>query len=270
MAVRLGHVDVIRVLLKSRGIEVNKGNREGVTAVFAAAQEGKDQELQLLITAQANVTIPRNDGQTPIGIAASRGHSLVVRELCGKGANPHAPTPFGTALDQATRNAQQIEAFSIYLNLIKLLKQCVKDAYNSYRSCIDDLVFGVYLFGSPSQKPKPRKDAEALIESVNKATDLQQLCVALAEYYENPQTGYGASSFHTEFAKGVAETPELQEFFGISNKGEFFPPGFRGNPKARKILFEKFQNVFQLHAQIAGSSASTAAAAGSSASVRLQ
>ncbi len=62
-AVDRNHKDITRILL-DRGIEVNKYNQLGYTALHYAAHKGHTDLAQLLLENEANIEIPANEGET--------------------------------------------------------------------------------------------------------------------------------------------------------------------------------------------------------------
>lgn len=77
-------VRVVRVLLE-HGANPNKRGRDGRTALFAAAQQGTESLVTLLVSKGAHVE-DAVDGMTPLEAADARGHEAVVKLLKARGA----------------------------------------------------------------------------------------------------------------------------------------------------------------------------------------
>ena len=75
---------VVRVLLE-HGASPNKRGRDGRTALFAAAQQGSETLVALLVSKGARVD-DAVDGLTPYEIADSRGYDAVTKVLKARGA----------------------------------------------------------------------------------------------------------------------------------------------------------------------------------------
>jgi len=81
-ACRFGHLEVVKVLLDHRKIEVNKGNQWGATPFFIACQQGhKAIVLHLLADPRVDVVLPDEDGTFPFNQAAWNGQPEVVSLL---------------------------------------------------------------------------------------------------------------------------------------------------------------------------------------------
>jgi uncharacterized protein len=60
---------------------VNSQQRYGFTPLHAAAQHGDVELLELLLSAGADPTVARDDGETPAQTAEAEGHVDVARRL---------------------------------------------------------------------------------------------------------------------------------------------------------------------------------------------
>ena len=70
--------------------------QEGRTALFHASLEGKDDIVQILLDAGADISIcSTKDGDTPLIIACSEGHSKVAQKLILAGAQVNGPNRGG-------------------------------------------------------------------------------------------------------------------------------------------------------------------------------
>ena len=64
---------MVELLLKADGVDVNKGREDGDTPLFIAAQEGHASVVELLLKADGvDVNKGREDGTTPLYIAAQK------------------------------------------------------------------------------------------------------------------------------------------------------------------------------------------------------
>ena len=78
----------MRALIES-GADVNKARNNGVTPLFMAAEKGHGAILRVLIEADADVIKGKTmyDGATPLCIGAQKGHEAVVRALIEAGTD---------------------------------------------------------------------------------------------------------------------------------------------------------------------------------------
>jgi ankyrin repeat protein len=76
--------------LLREGADVNAATDLGVTALWAAAQNGSLPMVRRLLEAGANPNLALLAGETPLMVAARAGYADVVEALLNKGANPNA------------------------------------------------------------------------------------------------------------------------------------------------------------------------------------
>jgi ankyrin repeat protein len=96
LAAENGQVDLVRLLVKELGADVNKAASDGYTPLFVAVQEGHVAVIQCLVEELgADVNQAVNDGATPLLIAAESGHLAVVRFLVKLGADVSLRTRSG-------------------------------------------------------------------------------------------------------------------------------------------------------------------------------
>ena len=73
---------MVELLLKADGVDVNKGREDGTTPLFIAAQEGHTSVVELLLKADGvDVNKAKRMEDTPLYIAAQEGHASVVELL---------------------------------------------------------------------------------------------------------------------------------------------------------------------------------------------
>ena len=97
------------------GVDVNKQNSIGITALQYAAQEGHTRIVMDLIKAGADVNLAMEKGVTPLHQAAHKGHDGIVVALITAGADINKVTTHGkTALGYAEQQKHE--------KIVKLLK----------------------------------------------------------------------------------------------------------------------------------------------------
>ena len=108
-------------LLKTDNIEVNKQNKDGRTAVYFAAGEGKYENkselIKLLIEkgADPNTVVNENTGQTLLMWVAQNGHNELVEVLIEAGADINTTSiQKMTALNYAI-NANKLDAIKLFI-----------------------------------------------------------------------------------------------------------------------------------------------------------
>jgi ankyrin repeat protein len=98
-----GDLSEVKRLLAA-GAQVNAQDKNGITALMAAALEGHREIVELLLANGAGVNAKTNDGETALIYASIRGDRRVVELLLARGAEVNARTREGkTALTFATR-----------------------------------------------------------------------------------------------------------------------------------------------------------------------
>ena len=116
IAARMGHFEIIRILLDA---DADPNPRQEFcleTALYAAASKNHVEVVQHLLDAKADLEIPDSRGFTPLAIASENGHSEVVSLLLSKNADPNKISMLGfSAIGQASRNG--------HLQVVTLLLQ---------------------------------------------------------------------------------------------------------------------------------------------------
>jgi ankyrin repeat protein len=79
-------VEVVRELL-NHGANVNTADKDCVTPLSVASQNGHVEVVRELLNHGANVNTADNDGVTPLLVESQNGHVEVMRELVNHGAN---------------------------------------------------------------------------------------------------------------------------------------------------------------------------------------
>ena len=91
-----------------RGADVNAQNKDGSSALHAAAAGGHIAIAEELIAREANVNIQNKAGHTPLMLASSGGDLALVQFLIAQGADPHLEALGGeTALGIAEKAGHQ-------------------------------------------------------------------------------------------------------------------------------------------------------------------
>lgn len=81
-----GHIDVVKILVNTKGFPIDHVNRLGWTALMEAVVLGNGSKkyitvVQLLVDAGCNVHIPDHDGVTALQHARSRGYTAIADVL---------------------------------------------------------------------------------------------------------------------------------------------------------------------------------------------
>jgi hypothetical protein len=93
-AVRFDHLDVVQLLLETKGINVNSKGKDGRTALSIAAGNGHLAIVERLLSHETiQPDVPDSGGWTPIFWAVGGKYSEIVRRLCAdKGLTSITPT----------------------------------------------------------------------------------------------------------------------------------------------------------------------------------
>jgi ankyrin repeat protein len=95
-----GHRRIIRILLDG-GASPGKVNFEGSTALHVAAQSGSHDTVQLLLDRGANLELEDSQGFTALDVACTYDHTDTIQLLLDKGAETYAKDKGRTPLDWA-------------------------------------------------------------------------------------------------------------------------------------------------------------------------
>ena len=89
LAARLGHLEMIQIMLKHPSINVDLQDINGMTALYLAAREDHYEIVQLLLDAEASIdVVDFHAGRSPLRCAAERNHRDTVDLLLQYGADP--------------------------------------------------------------------------------------------------------------------------------------------------------------------------------------
>lgn len=83
------------MLIFLKGIDVNWGDEEGVTALQIASANGRDDIVEYLLCHDAIIDKPNRFDWTPLMHAARNGHPSTVDVLLSYGANVHLKNGLG-------------------------------------------------------------------------------------------------------------------------------------------------------------------------------
>ncbi|XBH53806.1 hypothetical protein VPH35_076221 [Triticum aestivum] len=86
-AARLGKLDAVRCMVEELGFDVNAGSQAGVTALAAAAADGRMRVMRYLLDKGADPNKPANSGHYPLHHAAKHGRDEAARLLLSRGAS---------------------------------------------------------------------------------------------------------------------------------------------------------------------------------------
>lgn len=104
------NLDLVKFLLGTGKVKVDKADDNKETALFAASNNGKVRAARLLVQAEADVDLANSEGRSALHAAAARGHAPIVRLLCDSGASVDTAdsagdTPLLLAAAQGRRRA---------------------------------------------------------------------------------------------------------------------------------------------------------------------
>jgi len=85
----------VKILIFLKGIDVNWGDEEGVTALQIASANGRDDIVEYLLCHEAIIDKPNCLGWTPLMHAARNGHPSTVDVLLSNGANVNLKNGMG-------------------------------------------------------------------------------------------------------------------------------------------------------------------------------
>ncbi|KAM0905049.1 hypothetical protein ACQ4PT_017614 [Festuca glaucescens] len=94
----LGRVDVCRCMVEELGFDINAGSKIGVTALSAAALDGKMDAVRYLLDHEADPNKKDDAGSVPLHCAAKFGHDEAASLLLSRGASVDIAYFHGTPL----------------------------------------------------------------------------------------------------------------------------------------------------------------------------
>ena len=87
-ACRNGQKSIVKILLERGGIDPNRRDAEGNTALHYACREGYRDLAVLLLEKGADASSANNRGETPLHAAARKGNREILARLLDAGADP--------------------------------------------------------------------------------------------------------------------------------------------------------------------------------------
>jgi ankyrin repeat protein len=111
VATQMGHLAVLRYLVKEFGAHVNQADNKGWTSLHVAAKVGLVDVVKCLVKEfGADINQASHDGSTPLMVASAGKHTEVVVWLSKHGADAQAVDQrFGTAADVSRENGAPAE-----------------------------------------------------------------------------------------------------------------------------------------------------------------
>ena len=136
LAVRKGHVKVVKLLLES-GANVDTQDRDGTTVLHFAVEKEQDKVVQVLLESGVNVNGQHKDGRTALHFAVEKGQEKFVQLLLECGANVDAEDKDGkTVLYSAVEKGCPVIVEHV-------LKRCPDVNNKSNRSALNVAVHGI-------------------------------------------------------------------------------------------------------------------------------
>jgi len=223
--------DVEQVQLNiSAGANVNAKDAMGYTPLFYAAQNGQEDVAELLIAGGANVNVKDRTGNTPLHYAAVGGHYDVCRLLLDEGANSSARNLMGgTPMAMAKAEGHH--------EIVKLLSEHESDEFDSE-------------LAEPTQLSKLSKATESLFSAVF-AGDANQVKLQLSRDADvNARDRQTLTPLHVALwyrHKGVAEVLiDKGADINAKDKSGYTPLHFaaiKGNSESAALLITKGADV---------------------------
>ena len=106
IACKMGYVDVVQALLKTKECNVNVQTKDGDTPLHIAVETEHELIKSILADPQCDPSIANNQGETPLQVGCRERNAIVVKTLLETGkCDPNVQTDTGdTPLHLATRN----------------------------------------------------------------------------------------------------------------------------------------------------------------------
>ena len=89
-ACRNGQKNIVKILLERGGIDLNRRDAEGNTALHYVCREGYRDLAVLLLDKGADASLVNNRSETPLHAAARKGNREILARLLDAGADPDA------------------------------------------------------------------------------------------------------------------------------------------------------------------------------------
>ncbi|XP_062520312.1 serine/threonine-protein phosphatase 6 regulatory ankyrin repeat subunit B-like isoform X2 [Corticium candelabrum] len=113
-----GFVDIANILLKTKDINVMKGDDYGRTAIHVAAENNHRTIVESLLSCSVPVDINDTRGRTPLWLAALNGHVCCVDVLLKHGASSQHESKYGSPLEIAKRHGHS--------NVVEMMEEAIR------------------------------------------------------------------------------------------------------------------------------------------------
>jgi NAD-dependent deacetylase sirtuin 2 len=245
-----GHLHILKRLLDHEPELLRLPTVSGATILHAAAQIGKEANLELLLKYDIEVDAKKKDGTTPLACAAALGHAHVVRLLLEKGASLDCRNGFGGTPLHLACNSKQLSMVQLLLEhhadpnafdsdrISPLQSLCSSACITSPSDDVEIQIFDLLLQYGANVNHKDRSNATFMHQLVCKRDNLTLLKHVLLKYpqfdlFQEDKYGYLALHVvhryrHTEIietlsrAMAIADPSQFALF--DANKTRIEPP----------------------------------------------
>lgn len=108
VACKGGQKEVVTMLINA-GVNVNKGDHNGVTPLHIACMKGYEAIVQVFLNSVANVKLMDKDGMTPLDVARKHGHQDIATLLMNAGDNENKITTLPMSDDREVTTIRNVD-----------------------------------------------------------------------------------------------------------------------------------------------------------------